>query len=78
MESKRDKLISVYVSEGELKRIAECADVEKTSPNMWVRRVVTDIARRAVLHGSHENSEPDGMPHDLTPNKRHLPKIKKF
>jgi hypothetical protein len=54
----------VYVSEGELKRIAECADVEKTSPNMWVRRVVTDIARRAVLHGSHENSEPNGMPHD--------------
>jgi hypothetical protein len=47
MESKRDKLISVYVSEGELQRIAECADVEKTSPNMWVRRVVTDIARRA-------------------------------
>jgi hypothetical protein len=44
MKTKRDKLITVYVSEGELQTIADCADAEKVSPNMWVRRVVTDIA----------------------------------
>jgi hypothetical protein len=46
METKRDQLISLYVSERELRQIAGIAAVEKVSPNMWVRDVATKIAAK--------------------------------
>ena len=38
------QIIRLYISEGELQKIATCADAEKVSPNMWARRVLTRIA----------------------------------
>lgn len=46
METKRDKIITVTVSQRELEQISECAAVEREAPNIWVRRVATDVARK--------------------------------
>jgi uncharacterized protein (DUF1778 family) len=44
---KRDELIAVFVTERELQLIRDCAAIERTSPNAWVRRVATEVADAA-------------------------------
>jgi len=46
MEPKRDKIITVTVSQRELDQISECAAIEREAPNHWVRRLATNVARR--------------------------------
>jgi hypothetical protein len=52
---KRDHVITLFVTTRELELINNCADIERTSPNAWVRRVaaeVADAANRLINHQS--------------------------
>jgi uncharacterized protein (DUF1778 family) len=52
---KRNQLITLFVTEHELELISNCAAIERTSPNAWVRRVaaeVADAANKLINHQS--------------------------
>jgi hypothetical protein len=42
------KSLNVSFTEAELKRISDCAGVERVPPDAWIRRIASDIARRVI------------------------------
>jgi hypothetical protein len=50
-----NKSLNVTFTETELRQISDCADVQRLPPDAWVRRVVSDIARRVIRARTAEN-----------------------